>query len=74
MYGCYAFVKRGIADYLFGRIAFAFFDFSEPRVSFLLDYLVIMALFAFIGMWIVSGLLRLQRKANGSSYERDTVK
>lgn len=59
VYGCYAFVKRGIADYLFGRIAFVFFDFRESRVVFLLDYLAIMILCAFMGMWIVIGLSKL---------------
>ena len=38
LYGVYAFVKRGIGDYLLMKVMFAFFDFDESRVSFLLDY------------------------------------
>lgn len=48
-YGVYAFIKRGFADYLFGRIVFVFFDFSEPFIFFYLDYLAVMILFMTLG-------------------------
>ena len=52
VYGIYAFGKRGIGDYLLMKVMFAFFDFGEPRVRFLLDYAAIMVLVADIAYWI----------------------
>lgn len=57
IYGVYAFIKRGIGDYLLMKEMFAFFDFSESRVSFLLDYAAVMVLVAEIAYWIQNGLL-----------------
>jgi len=51
-YGIYAFFKRHIPDYMFLRQAFAFFDYSEPRVFFFADHLAVMVLFAMIGCGI----------------------
>lgn len=48
-YGAYAFVKRDIWNYLTYRNHFAFYDFSEPVIFFLLDYLAVMGLFVFAG-------------------------
>ena len=56
LYGCYAFMKRQLADYMFMKSAFVFFDYSEPRVYFFLDYIAMMILFAFAGYLIVLGL------------------
>lgn len=64
-YGVYAFVKRGIGDYLLMKVMFAFFDFGESRVRFLLDYAAVMALVASIGFYIQSGLLRTQNRRKG---------
>ena len=50
LYGAYAFVKRQIAEYMFMRTMFVFFDFSENRIRFLADYLAVMALFAMLGL------------------------
>lgn len=33
-YGAYAFVKRGLAQYLFLKTQFVFFDFEEPLIFF----------------------------------------
>ena len=41
-YGVYAFIKRGIGGYMLMRTQFAFFDFSEPRIIFFLDYIAVM--------------------------------
>lgn len=49
IYGAYAFVKRELPLYMFLRSRFVFFDFSEPRIFFFLDYLAIMGLFATVG-------------------------
>ena len=62
-YGCYAFVKRQLPAYMFLKTSFVFFDYSEPRVFFFLDYLTVMVLFALLG-W---GIMRLcHRSSNGA--------
>lgn len=58
-YGIYAFIKRGISDYLMMKTAFAFFDLSEPRIWFFLDYIAMMVLFAETGYLIQKGLLHM---------------
>ena len=56
LYGAYAFVKRQIPAYMFLKLPFAFFDYGEPRVFFLADYLAIIILFATIGFFITAVL------------------
>ena len=56
-YGVYAFVKRDIGSYLLLQNQFAFFDFAEPIIWFLLDYMAIMGLFVVIGHY-TSGITR----------------
>ena len=62
LYGVYAFIKREIGDYLFMKVMFAFFDFGESRVRFLLDYATVMVLAANVGFYIQSGLLMIQNR------------
>lgn len=52
-YGIYAFVKRGFTDFLFGRVMFVFFDFSEPFLFYYLDYLAVMILFMTVGYLLI---------------------
>lgn len=52
VYGGIAFVKRDIWNYLILRNHFAFYDFSEPVIFFLLDYLAVMGLFVLIGHYL----------------------
>ena len=61
VYGCAAFIKRGFPGYMSGKTMFAFFDYSEPRVFFFLDYLAIMALFMMTGCLVVYGLSKIRR-------------
>ena len=56
LYGCAAFIKRGFPGYMTGSTMFAFFDYSEPLVFFILDYLAVMILFIMLG-WIAVRLL-----------------
>ena len=49
IYGVYALVKRQLPGYMFMQIQFAFFDYDEPLVFFLLDCLAIMMLFVALG-------------------------
>lgn len=62
IYGVTAFIKRGFPGYMSGRVAFAFFDFSEARLSFFLDYLAIMILFMSFGCLAVYVLGKSPRK------------
>lgn len=54
--GVYAFFKRQIPSYLFLKTSFVFFDFSESRIFFIVDYLSIMLLFAVVGSLITAWL------------------
>ena len=61
-YGVFAFVKREIGSYMLLRIQFVFFDFEEPLVFFLLDYLAIMGLFVLIGHYLAEILKHCGQK------------
>ena len=61
LYGGFAFVKRGVGDYLFLRTAFAFFDHSEPVILFILDYIAVMGTFVFLGYYLSRVLMKLDR-------------
>ena len=60
LYGAYAFVKRGFPEYLFAKTMFAFFDYGEPVLLFLLDYLAVMAACMMIGWLLLNGLNRIR--------------
>lgn len=62
-YGIFAFVKRDIGSYMFLKNQFVFFDFEEPLILFLLDYVSIMGLFVFISHYFAAGLRRMQFSA-----------
>ncbi len=55
-YGVYAFIKRNILSYMFMEIQFVFFDFEEPLLLFIFDYVAIMGLFVFSGYYISKGI------------------
>ena len=52
LYGIYAFFKRQIPDYMFLKMQFVFFDYSETRLLFLTDNLAVMVCFAVLGYGI----------------------
>ena len=54
-YGIFAFHRRNIGEYMMLRSMFVFFDFSEPLILFLLDYLAVMGLFVCIGHYFIGG-------------------
>lgn len=60
-YGVCAFIKRDIGSYMFLKNQFVFFDFEEPLILFVLDYLAVMGLFVFIGHYIAAGLRRVKK-------------
>ena len=50
-YGCHAFIKRQIGSYMFLKKHFVFFDYTEPLVFFMLDYITVMGLFIIVGYY-----------------------
>lgn len=50
-YGCHAFIKRQIGSYMFLKKHFVFFDYTEPLVFFMLDYIAVMGLFIIVGYY-----------------------
>lgn len=72
-YGIYAFIHRNLAEYLFLKTQFVFFDYSEPVALFLLDYLSIMVLVACIGYALICLLRRISgghSKLKGETNEK----
>lgn len=61
-YGMFAFAKREIGSYMLLKIQFVFFDFEEPLILFLLDYMAVMGVFVFIGHYLAELLKRYGRK------------
>ena len=69
VYGVYAFEKRENGSYMFLKNQFVFFDFDEPLVFFLLDYIAVMGLFVFIGHYLSEGIKRLGKKISTQATE-----
>ena len=76
-YGIYAFIKRDLADYLFMKTAFVFFDYSEPVLLFLADYISIMVLtatvFFYLGRFFSVGRSSVGGKENNKGTIRKNV-
>lgn len=51
-YGIYAFMYRRLGDYMFLYNQYAFFDFYEPIILFIIDYMAIMGLFVIVGHYM----------------------
>ena len=51
-YGIYAFIKRDIGSYMLLKNQFVFFDFEEPLLLFLLDYIAVAGLFICAGHYL----------------------
>ena len=51
VYGAFAFRRRGVSLYLLLRSHFVFYDYSEPVILFLIDYLSVMVMFVLIGYY-----------------------
>ncbi len=62
VYGVYAFIKREILSYMLMQVHFVFFDYSEPVVFFVLDYLAAMGFFVFAGHYLSKILIKCGRK------------
>lgn len=62
-YGLWAFIRRDFPTYLLLKTHFVFFDFSEPALLFILDYLAIMGLFVTVSYYLGKALCSRSRKA-----------
>ncbi|MCI8331518.1 MAG: hypothetical protein HFE78_01640 [Clostridiales bacterium] len=60
-YGMYAFIKRDIVSYMLLKNQFVFFDFEEPLILFLMDYIASMGLFAAVGHYLSEVLKKLRK-------------
>lgn len=60
-YGIYAFEKREIGSYMFLKSHFVFFDFEEPLLLFMIDYVAVMGLFVWMGHYFFQYLLQRKR-------------
>lgn len=58
VWGIFAFLRREIGSYLFLRNQFVFFDFNQPLLFFVADYIAVMALFAMAGHYSAKLLKR----------------
>ena len=63
-YGLYAFITRQVPHYMFHRIQYSFFDYSEPPILFFIDYLAIMGLFVFLTYYICKLIRRYSGRKN----------
>lgn len=61
-YGVWAFIKRDILSYMLMQVHFVFFDYEEPVIFFILDYMAAMGLFVLIGHYLSRGLIKPGRK------------
>ena len=52
-YGAVTFIRRDVGLYLLLKSHFVFFDYSEPLIAFLLDYLAVMGLFVAVGFLLL---------------------
>ena len=61
-YGVYAFIRREIGRYMFLQNQYVFFDFEEPLIFFLADYMAVMALFVWVSHYFSKGLRNIIQK------------
>lgn len=61
-YGIYAFIQREIGRYMFLKNHFAFFDFEEPLIFFLIDYIAVIFLFVWVSHYFSKGLRYIMQK------------
>ena len=64
--GVYAFFKNQIADYLLLKSQFVFFDFSQPPMQFLVEYLSMMCMFAALSYYLSRALQRAMKRKEKS--------
>lgn len=61
-YGAFAFLNRDIGSYMTLQTQFVFFDYEEPLLLFLVDYLAMMGLFICVGYYLTSAIREFGKK------------
>lgn len=61
-YGAYVFIDRNFLSYLFLKSEFVFFDYSESKILFYIDYLALMGLCIFIAHYSARRIQRINTK------------
>lgn len=61
VYGIYAIGKRDFMEYIMMRTHFAFFDYEEPALVFVLDYIAIMGTMVFVAYYIQKFLINRKK-------------
>ncbi len=62
-YAVYAFIRREIGHYMFLQNQYVFFDFEEPLIFFLADYIAVIALFVWVSYYFSKGLKYIMQKS-----------
>ncbi|MDD3220529.1 MAG: DUF4405 domain-containing protein [Lachnospiraceae bacterium] len=57
IYGVIALVKRDFLEYIMMQTHFAFFDFEEPVLIFVIDYIAIMEMMVFVAYYLQKWLI-----------------
>ena len=70
-YGAYAFIQHHIADYLFLRSHFVFFDYAQPPVLYVLDLLAMMGLWIALSYYLGRALRSRAGRASGQGPAAD---
>lgn len=52
VFGAFQFLSLKFADYMFGRVQFAFIDVTASALPTMMKYLSVMILFSYIGYWL----------------------
>lgn len=60
VWGVFAFIRRKIWAYMMLESSFVFFDFDEPFMCFIGDYIAVMILFACLGHYMVLALRKFK--------------
>lgn len=61
VYGIYAFAKRDMETYMLMQSHFVFFDYEEPLIYFLADYIAAMGLLVWIGHYLTKCIKQMQK-------------
>lgn len=69
-YGVFAFLHRNIGSYMILQTQFVFFNYEEPLLLLLVDYLAIMGLFIFVGHYLTTTIRNLGKNKRGIEYEK----
>lgn len=62
-YGIYAFTQRDIGSYMLLKNLFVFFDFEEPVILFVLDYIAVIGLFVTISYYFSLCLKKVKKQS-----------